>query len=58
MSMGPNPTLVGSSKVTTRGQITIPQDLREKYEIGPGDTVYFLEENGELILRKGPIKLS
>jgi len=49
--------LIGSSKVTSKGQITIPQDIREKYGIKPGDTVYFLEEDGKLILKKGPIKL-
>ncbi|MCD6263168.1 AbrB/MazE/SpoVT family DNA-binding domain-containing protein [Candidatus Bathyarchaeota archaeon] len=53
-----DPILVGSSKVTSRGQITIPQDIRKKYKIDPGDTIYFLEENGKLILKKGPLKLS
>jgi AbrB family looped-hinge helix DNA binding protein len=50
--------LAGSSKVTSRGQITIPQELREKYGIKSGDTVYFLEDNGTLTLKIGPIKLA
>jgi AbrB family looped-hinge helix DNA binding protein len=50
--------LAGSSKVTSRGQITIPQDLRDKHNIKPGDTVYFLEDNGNLTLKIGPIKIT
>jgi AbrB family looped-hinge helix DNA binding protein len=52
-------TLRGYSKVTSKGQITIPQDLRIEYDIKPGDTIFFLvNEKRELVLRKGPIKLS
>ena len=51
------PTLLGSTKVTSKGQITIPQDVREEYNINPGDKIYFLKENSKLILRKGPLKL-
>ena len=49
--------IVGSSKVTSRGQVTIPLEVREKHNIKPGDTIYFIEENGKLILKKGPLKL-
>jgi len=49
--------LSGSSRVTSRGQITIPQKLRDKYGIKVGDVIYFIEENEKLILMKGPIKL-
>ena len=55
--MNKDPVLTGSSKVTSKGQITIPQDIRNKYKITPGDMVYFLEEDGKLILRKGPLRL-
>jgi AbrB family looped-hinge helix DNA binding protein len=50
--------LAGSSKVTSRGQITLPQNLREAYDIHPGDVVYFLQMGKTLILRKGPMKIS
>jgi len=49
--------VVGSSRVTSRGQVTIPIEVRERHDIKPGDTIYFIEENGELILKKGPLKL-
>jgi AbrB family looped-hinge helix DNA binding protein len=49
--------LTGSSKVTSRGQITLPQNVREKYDIHPGDVIYFLEKGRTLIIRKGPMKI-
>jgi AbrB family looped-hinge helix DNA binding protein len=49
--------IVGSSTVTRRGQITIPKDLRKKYEIKTGDIIYFIELNGDLLIKRGPIKL-
>jgi len=39
-------------KVTSKGQVTIPQDLREKAGIVPGSEVEFEEKNGRLYLRK------
>ena len=50
--------LRGSSKVTTKGQITIPQEIRGDFGIKPGDTVYFITEDGKLVLRVGPLQLS
>ena len=39
-------------KVTRKGQVTIPQELREKYDIHEGDAVQFQEdERGILIMR-------
>ena len=52
-----NKVVVGSSRVTSRGQITIPIDIREKYGIKPRDTIYFVEGDGKLTLKKGPLKL-
>jgi AbrB family looped-hinge helix DNA binding protein len=34
------------AKVTSKGQITIPQDIRAKMHIKTGDKVIFFEENG------------
>ena len=50
--------LRGSSKVTSKGQVTIPQDLRREFNIRPGDTVYFVQDGEALILRKGPLELA
>ena len=43
-----------SSAVTTKGQVTVPAELREKLGIKPGDRVGFVEENGRLIIQPHP----
>ena len=42
-------------KVTTKGQVTIPQAIREKLGITPSTEVDFVEEKGRvyLVKRKG-----
>jgi AbrB family looped-hinge helix DNA binding protein len=47
-----NPTILGSSKVGTRGQITIPKKAREEFNLKVGDIVLFLNDSGKLIIRK------
>lgn len=32
--------------ITSKGQITLPKEVRERYGLKPGDTVEFLEEKG------------
>ena len=39
-----------SSTVSTKGQIVIPASLREKYGIGPGTRVKFIEDGPHLVL--------
>jgi AbrB family looped-hinge helix DNA binding protein len=38
------------SKVTSKGQIVIPADLRDKYHIEKGTPVSFIEEDNRLYL--------
>ena len=38
------------AKITTRGQITIPAEIRKKLGVRDGDKVIFLEENGRIII--------
>ena len=40
------------SKITSKGQITLPKELRTRLGIGPGDEVEFVEENGVFWLKK------
>jgi len=47
-----NPTILGSSKIGARGQITIPKKAREKFNLKTGDIVIFVEENGKLFIKK------
>jgi AbrB family looped-hinge helix DNA binding protein len=38
-------------KITTKGQVTIPQDLRRKYRLDPSCEVEFVDEDGRILLR-------
>jgi AbrB family looped-hinge helix DNA binding protein len=39
-------------RVTTKGQVTIPQHIREKLSITPATEVDFVEEKGRVFLVK------
>jgi len=39
------------AKVTSKGQITIPRDIRIKMGIKKGDKIIFFEENGKYFLQ-------
>jgi len=38
--------------ITTKGQVTIPQDIRERYGLLPHTEVEFVIENDSVVLRK------
>jgi AbrB family looped-hinge helix DNA binding protein len=38
------------AKITMRGQITIPIEIRKKLGVKDGDKVVFVEENGRIIM--------
>ena len=40
------------SKVSQKGQVTIPKSLRERLGINPGQVLEFTEEGGRLIAEK------
>lgn len=40
------------AQVTSKGQVTIPMELRKKYKIEKGGRVNFSEENGKIILTR------
>ena len=44
-------TMDKTGTITKQGEVTIPEELREKYGLLPGETVVFLEKNGELVLQ-------
>lgn len=41
-----------TSKVTSRGQTTIPKPIRESLGLRPGDRVEFLAQDGHVVLRR------
>ena len=42
-----------STKVTSKGQITIPKKVRDKLGIYQGERILFCEENGVFYIKKG-----
>ena len=40
------------AKITSKGQITLPKEVRRRLGIGPGDEVEFVNENGRYVLVK------
>ena len=51
-------TFRGQSKITARGQITIPTEVRKKFGLRPGDILCFLEVDGSIVLKLGPLILT
>ena len=41
-----------TAKVTSKGQITLPKEIRERLGVHPGENVGFEEKGGLLIIRK------
>ncbi len=41
-----------ASKLTAKAQTTIPREVREKLELGPGDTIVYEIEGDTVRLRK------
>ena len=39
-------------RITDKGQVTIPQDIRERAGFMPGTDVEFVEEKGRVVLQK------
>ena len=43
---------MSTAKITSKGQITLPKEVRKRLGVGPGDEVEFAEENGRYVLTK------
>ena len=41
-----------ASTMTSKGQITLPKEVRERLGIRQGDRLEFIEENGQTIMRR------
>ena len=52
-SVGSRPRLLGRSRITSKGQATIPAPVRKRLELKSGDTVLFSEsERGVVAIRR------
>ncbi len=43
---------MAKTRVTSKGQVTIPKEVRERLGLRPGDELEFVEEEGVFRLRK------
>jgi AbrB family looped-hinge helix DNA binding protein len=43
------------SRISSKGQVTIPKSIRELLKLNEGDRVAFLEENGKVIITKASL---
>ena len=43
---------MATAKITSKGQITLPKEVRRRLGVAPGDQVEFVEENGKYVLKK------
>lgn len=43
--------LIADGKLTSKAQTTIPKKVREFLNLKPGDGLYFIERDGEIMLR-------
>ena len=41
-------------RITSKGQVTIPQEIREQYGLLPHTEVRFVVENGRVLIEKEP----
>jgi AbrB family looped-hinge helix DNA binding protein len=42
---------MNTSRVTSRGRVTIPKEIRERLGLKPGDRVAFVQRAGEVVLQ-------
>ena len=45
-------TILGTSKLSRKYQITIPKDARDKFGLNEGDRVVFRNDQGRLVIEK------
>ena len=43
---------MAKTRITTKGQVTIPKEVRERLGLRPGDELEFMEEDGVFRLSK------
>lgn len=44
------------AKITAKGQLTLPKEVRDRYGLKPGDRVEFVEEGGKMWVRPRNIR--
>lgn len=44
--------MIDLTKISTKGQVVIPNEIRKKLNIDPGDTLQIEEVNGLIVLKR------
>jgi len=44
--------ILGTAKISTKAQVTIPVEVRKKFKLEIGELLVFSEEDGRLLIRK------
>jgi AbrB family looped-hinge helix DNA binding protein len=44
--------ILGTAKISTKAQVTIPVEARKKFNLDIGDLLIFAEEDGKLVIRR------
>lgn len=50
-----SPIIVDSAKVMSKGQITLPKDIREALQLTSGDRVTLVYENGQVVMMNSAV---
>ena len=58
MSKTPKREVLGLSKISYKYQVTIPKQVREKFQLKEGDMLIFVEEDNKLTVAKSTTILS
>ena len=48
----------GQSRITERGQITVPVEIRKRFGLRTGDILCFLEVDNSIVLKLGPLVIT
>jgi AbrB family looped-hinge helix DNA binding protein len=49
---------VGDSRLTSKFQVTVPKNVRKLLHLGPGDLLVFVHRRGEVVLKRGEIRIA
>lgn len=44
--------VIAQSKVTAQGRVSVPAEVRNRLEIGPGSILEWKEEDGEIVVQR------
>ena len=43
------------SRISSKGQVTVPKTIRQKLKLDEGDRVAFIEDNGKIVITKASV---